>query len=142
MTQDEVRIVVETMAPIVREYVSKAVTELVVRVTAAEVHLKSMEELGERLAAVRERLAAVEARPVEPGPEGPPGPPGSPGSDGKPGLRYRGVYDETKAYEAGDVVTWGGSAWHCDGAGTTKPADGAKGWQLIVKKGRDGKGAA
>lgn len=51
----------------------------------------------------------------------------------------RGVYTEGKSYEQGDVVTWGGSQWHCDAETTTKPGDGSKGWTLVVKRGRDGK---
>lgn len=28
-------------------------------------------------------------------------------------MLYRGVVDAAKTYEPGDVVTWGGSSWHC-----------------------------
>ncbi len=51
---------------------------------------------------------------------------------------YRGVYVEGKTYDRGDVVTWGGSSWHCNETTTSKPGD-SKAWQLQVKKGRDGK---
>jgi hypothetical protein len=84
------------------------------------------------LAPVLARLAAVEARPLEPGPPGPPGP---------PGLTYQGVYQDGKTYDPGDVATWAGSTWHCHSATTTKPGDGSKDWQLMVKRGRDGKDA-
>lgn len=50
---------------------------------------------------------------------------------------YRGVFKEGQAYEIGDMVTWGGSLWHCDKDTTSKP-DGED-WTLCVKKGRDGK---
>lgn len=52
---------------------------------------------------------------------------------------YRGVFINGKAYEHGDVVTWGGSQWHCNEPTTTKPDDGTKAWTLVVKRGRDGK---
>jgi hypothetical protein len=51
----------------------------------------------------------------------------------------RGVYVEGKSYELGDVVTWGGSQWHCNEPTTTRPGDGLKAWTLVVKRGRDGK---
>jgi hypothetical protein len=53
---------------------------------------------------------------------------------------YRDVYKEGEAYERGDLVTWGGSVWHCDKATNAKP--GTDDWTLAVKKGRDGKDAA
>jgi hypothetical protein len=56
-----------------------------------------------------------------------------------PFLRYVGVYQDGKAYTAGDVVTWAGSTWTAAEATTTKPGDGSKSWQLCVKRGRDGK---
>lgn len=50
---------------------------------------------------------------------------------------YCGVFKEGRAYEPGDMVTWGGSLWHCDKATSEKP--GPENWSLAVKKGRDGK---
>jgi hypothetical protein len=82
---------------------------------------------------MRDRVAALETRALVPGPPGPPG------RDGVPGLEYRGVFLEGSTYAAGDLVTWAGSAWHCNDATTTKPGDGAKAWTLMVKRGRDGK---
>ncbi len=59
-----------------------------------------------------------------------------------PIMRQRGVYIDGKSYMQGDVTTWAGSQWHCDAdETTTKPGDGAKGWTLVVKRGRDGKDA-
>ena len=55
-----------------------------------------------------------------------------------PFLRYVGVYQDGKAYTAGDVVTWAGSTWHANESTTTKPGDGSKAWTLTVKRGRDG----
>lgn len=52
---------------------------------------------------------------------------------------YRGVYNEKETYVRGDVVTWGGSAWHCDEAKGIKPGAPDSGWRLMVKAGRPGK---
>lgn len=49
---------------------------------------------------------------------------------------YRGVYREQDQYEPGDMVTWGGSVWHCDKETGDKPGLGDA-WTLAVKKGRD-----
>lgn len=56
-----------------------------------------------------------------------------------PVVIYRGVFKEGTAYEAGDEVTWAGSAWHCIQPTTEKPGEGSKAWSLKVKRGRDGK---
>jgi hypothetical protein len=55
--------------------------------------------------------------------------------------RYCGVYDEHKSYSAGDRVTCKGSEWHCHTPTSARPGDGATGWTLAVKCGRDGKDA-
>lgn len=128
------------------------------RLEAAEARLQVLEGL-------RERVAVAESRAGVPGPPGADGRDGlgfedlavefdgvrtlaltfTRGSERKvfplaiPFLRHAGVYREGAAYEPGDVVTWAGSMWHCFEATTTKPGDGAKAWQLIVKRGRDGK---
>jgi hypothetical protein len=52
---------------------------------------------------------------------------------------YRDVFKEGTPYERGDLVTWGGSLWHCDKATTDKPSPDS--WTLAAKKGRDGKDA-
>lgn len=96
------------------------------------------------LGAVRERVAALESRPPVPGPIGPPGRDGVDGKDGapgSPGLRYLGVYQTGKAYDHGDIVTYAGGAWHCNTATDTRPGDGSAAWTLMVKRGRDAKGA-
>lgn len=54
-----------------------------------------------------------------------------------PCPEYRGVWKEAESYERGDMVTWGGSLWHCDKATAEKP--GTDDWTLAAKKGRDGK---
>ncbi|WP_395066183.1 hypothetical protein [Paraburkholderia silvatlantica] len=64
---------------------------------------------------------------------------------GLPVMIYRGVYEYGRRYEAGDVVTFGGSVWHCNVATGAKPdehtVDPVKPWTLAVKRGRDGKDA-
>jgi len=54
-----------------------------------------------------------------------------------PVVVYRGVFKEGDDYERGDMVTWGGSLWHCDTPTKEKP--GTDSWTLAAKKGRDGK---
>ncbi|WGL93772.1 phage gp6-like head-tail connector protein [Arsenophonus nasoniae] len=57
-----------------------------------------------------------------------------------PTMIYCGVYSIEKDYEPGDVVTWGGSLWHCNEQTKDKPGEhNSKGWTLIVKRGRDAK---
>jgi len=52
-------------------------------------------------------------------------------------LLYREVWREGE-FERGDVVTWGGSAWHCQIKTTDKPGTSAA-WRLMVKEGARGK---
>lgn len=52
-------------------------------------------------------------------------------------MIYRGVWKEAEM-ELGDVVTWGGSAWHCQEKTTDKPGTSTA-WKLMVKEGRPGK---
>lgn len=104
----------------------------------------TLDELHRAHADLRERMAVLETRPLLPGPTGPPGQDGrdgAPGKDGTPGLRFAGVYVDGKTYDLGDLVTWGGSSWHCNEATTTRPGEGAHAWTLMVKRGRDGKDA-
>jgi hypothetical protein len=56
-----------------------------------------------------------------------------------PTMIYRDVFKDGSEYQHGDVVTWGGSLWHCDKATSAKP--GTEDWTLACKKGRDGKDA-
>lgn len=58
-----------------------------------------------------------------------------------PTMIYRAVW-RAGEYEPGDVVTWGGSAWHCQEKTTDEPGNGSTSWKLMVKRGRDGKDAA
>ncbi|MEX3690609.1 hypothetical protein AB3X91_16200 [Paraburkholderia sp. BR14263] len=54
-------------------------------------------------------------------------------------LIYRGVWQEDHEYEPGDMVTWGGSMWHCNARTRERPDAGNAAWTLAVKRGRDGK---
>lgn len=54
-----------------------------------------------------------------------------------PVMIYREVWREGE-YVKGDVVTWGGSAWHCQQKTTDKPGTSAA-WKLMVKEGARGK---
>ena len=107
--------------------------------------LEALDPVKATLAAVQERVAVLEVRPLLPGPAGKDGAPGlngkdgAPGKDGLAGLSYEGVYQEGKAYEPGQLATWGGSAWHCNEPTTSKPGEGASAWTLMIKRGRDGK---
>jgi hypothetical protein len=57
-----------------------------------------------------------------------------------PAMIYRGVFRENPdGYACGDLVTHGGSLWHCDAATMEKPGEGSKDWTLAAKRGRDGK---
>jgi hypothetical protein len=169
MTADELAAIVDGIAPVIRDYVTRVHGELVQRVTIAETQLAAVILATKDVGPLRERVAVVETRaPV-------PGPPGPAGRDGVDGIGfddlgvtqrddrsftitaargdvvkeigtasfaldiYRGVWLEGRAYDPGDGVTWAGSEWHCHTATTTKPGDGSKAWTLKVKRGRDGK---
>jgi hypothetical protein len=124
--------------------------------------------LAKDVGALRERVAVVEVRQPIPGPAGKDGSNGADGLgfedidvqfDGDrtielkfargtlkksfpivlPFMRQQGVWDESKGYRQGDVVTWGGAQWHAETDTAAKPGDGSKGWKLIVKKGQDGR---
>jgi hypothetical protein len=51
--------------------------------------------------------------------------------------RYQGAYASARSYRPGDVVSYDGSAWHCEVQTSSRPGDGARAWQLMVKHGRD-----
>lgn len=53
---------------------------------------------------------------------------------------YRGVHEAGREYVPGDLVTFGGSIWHCDEKTSDKPSP--ENWTLAVKRGRDGRDAA
>ena len=79
-------------------------------------------ELESSLALERERMKAIEDRPV--------------------GVVYRGVWQAGIDYKHGDVTTWDGSMWIVTGAGSTRHRPGdSRDWTLAVKKGKDGRNA-
>lgn len=96
------------------------------------------------------------------GRDGEPGPPGPAGRDGTDGIAtreelealveerfrdvqartladiYRGVFKTGSDYARGDVVTFDGSLWLALSATAARPGTNGE-WQLITKKGRDGR---
>jgi integrin beta 3 len=56
-----------------------------------------------------------------------------------PFMIYRGTYEAGRTYQRGDASTWGGSIWVAKTDTGDKPGEGATGWQLAVKAGRDGR---
>jgi hypothetical protein len=136
----------EDMAAAVVLTMKSAIAPILERLTAIEsLASRSSAEaellLAREITPLRERLAALESRPPAQGPPGAAGADGAPGPKGDPGMRYRGVYADGTAYVLGDVVTWAGGAWHCNTATTDKPGDGSDVWTLMVKRGRDARGA-
>jgi integrin beta 3 len=156
----------EQFAEVIHGLIARALAPMAAR-------LGVLEDGRGELGGVRERLAVLETKGAIPGPAGADGAPGADGlgfedltvdHDGERGfvfklargervrevarvsipvMLYRGVYAPGAAYEPGDVVTHGGSAWHCHKATATRPetAEGAACWRLIVKRGDKGKSA-
>ena len=56
-----------------------------------------------------------------------------------PVVIYRGVYQTGREYDAGDMLTYQGSGWIAQRATSAKPDSPNSGFQLAVKRGRDGK---
>ena len=54
-------------------------------------------------------------------------------------LKYLGVYECGRKYNAGAFVTHRGSIWHCNRSTHATPGDGTADWTLACNKGRDGK---
>jgi hypothetical protein len=56
---------------------------------------------------------------------------------------WRGVFDDAEAYDAHDMVTYGGSVWiGTEGDRSKRPGFEGAAWKLAVKKGRDGRDAS
>lgn len=158
----------KAMADQVALFVKAALAPMQAQCIALELRCKMLEGQLVDLGILRERVAVTEARAPLAGPAGPAGADGfscdeltatqDPTDDRLITLAYRrgeqtktigtlrlstprycGVYDEVKSYSPGDQVTYRGSQWHCHTATSTKPGEGAHGWTLQVKCGRDGK---
>lgn len=145
MTEADVAAIVEGIAPVTWDAITRATAAIVQRQAALELQIAQLLEAAKDHGAIRERVAVLETRPLQPGPagqDGAPGPAGKDGADGKdgaPGLEFCGVFIDGQAYDRGQLVTCAGSSWHCNEPTTTKPGDGSKAWTLMVKRGRDGK---
>jgi hypothetical protein len=62
--------------------------------------------------------------------------------ENRPSLEYAGVWEATKTYGRNDAVSWAGSIWIARrDDNLKKPGLVGSGWQLAVKRGRDGKDA-
>jgi hypothetical protein len=151
------------IADVVEVIIKSALAPLVARVKALEGSGVDVDAIVSHIATVRERVAILEARPIEPGPAGPAGADGVSFTDytieydgertfthkwltggelhtksfTTPIALYRGVYVDGRIYERGDLVTVNGSIYHCDADTTARPGDGAKEWTLAVKRGKD-----
>lgn len=56
-----------------------------------------------------------------------------------PLMIYRGVFDERQSYSKDDVTTWAGAMWIAKVDRPTGKPNASPDWQLVVKKGSDGK---
>ena len=52
-------------------------------------------------------------------------------------LNYRGVFRDGVEHQAGDIVTFDGSMWHCNAATTDRSGGTSNSWTMCVKRGRD-----
>lgn len=55
-----------------------------------------------------------------------------------PIVTYKGVYQPETPYTPGNVVSLGGSGWHCNTATSDRPGT-SEAWTLMIKHGRDGR---
>jgi hypothetical protein len=139
MTRTEFEIIATALGPVVREYVTEILAEVVTRITVVDTQLAGLITTTTEIGMMRERLAVVETRPPQPGPPGPEGAPGPPGKDGA-SVEYCGTFVPDRVYTVGQLVTLDGSIWHCNNdATTTRPGDGTRAWTLACKRGKDGK---
>ncbi|MCF2514435.1 hypothetical protein LVY65_05060 [Sphingomonas sp. G124] len=56
-------------------------------------------------------------------------------------VKYVGVWQPGTHYSKGNLVTFHGSAWHCNGPTNGKPGEDHDGWTLAVRRGKDGRDA-
>lgn len=143
----------DDLADAVITVIDGAVNGVLERLAIAETRLATLERvldpagpLTKDLSTLSSRLAVVEQTT---GPAGPPGPPGPPGPEGPPGPagvagadgpKYRGTYDGSREYVAGDIVTSGGSAWYAHEVTRARPGE-SPAWQLMVQRGKAGRHA-
>ena len=80
-------------------------------------------ERNEKIRALEEHNAALEKRILE--------------LEERPELKYLGVWESSKSYDPGNVVTDHGAMWVARRTPTRRPGDGDSGWQLAVQRGRD-----
>ena len=148
--------------------IKTTVTELRARLDEMKERLRDADSLRERVAAVESR-PPIPGPKGEDGKDGNDGSPGVDGLgfddlaveyDGErtiilsflrgiqtkrfpielPILKYCGVWTEGQSYKLNDVVTLSGSAWICTAHETVvRPGDNSSGWQLMVKRGADGR---
>jgi collagen triple helix repeat protein len=55
---------------------------------------------------------------------------------------YRGIWKPENTFSVGDLVTYGGSVWHCEADTKNAPGAGNPDWKLVVKRGDKGKDGA
>ncbi len=88
-------------------------------VTSTPVTWKGLEKaLGPVVEAIVKRIVAVENRPV---------------------LKDMGTFNGSVKYAAGEIVTHGGSMYHCNVNDTSERPGTSGSWTLCVKSGRDGR---
>ena len=98
MTTEQLKDLTKDLAEITREYVTLKIAEAV--------------------APLREKIAALEAR---------------------PDIKYCGTWHDSTTYEPGDFTTFAGSMWHCRArCHGRRPGEAPDAWQLAVKRGADG----
>lgn len=86
------------------------------------------EFVSKMLAGSTSRLASLEARMVA--------------LEAAPRIHYRGVWEAGSHYAEGATVTHKGGLWIAlENDPPAEPGDGVSGWQLAVKRGRDGRNA-
>jgi hypothetical protein len=57
----------------------------------------------------------------------------------RPAIAYKGTWDPSRLYAAGDLVTFSGSMWAAKTASVSRRPPDAAAWQLCVRKGADGR---
>jgi hypothetical protein len=148
MTQDELAAIVEGIAPVVRDFVKAALTDVGARVQVIDTQLVGLVTATTEIGTMRERLAVLETRAPVPGPTGPAGQDGlgiddlaieqvddatirvkaTHGETVKvigtvrfPVARVHGDYEPGREYLPGHLVRHKNAIWHCRVATTVAP---------------------